>query len=79
VDNQTTEVMSKIPGIGDLPVIGKLFQSKSVNKSRNELLVIVTPRIVHPLTPDKVPSGPVFPIPFLGAASGQSQSPAASK
>ena len=50
VDNRTTEILSKIPGIGDLPVIGKLFQSKSLNKSRNELLVIVTPRIVHPLT-----------------------------
>ena len=80
VDNRTTEIMSKIPGIGDLPVIGKLFQSKSVNKSKNELLVIVTPRIVHPLTADKVPPGPVFPEPFLGPVSGQtSQSPAASK
>jgi pilus assembly protein CpaC len=80
VDNRTTEIMSKIPGIGDLPVIGKLFQSKSVNKSKNELLVIVTPRIVHPLTADKVPPGPVFPEPFLGPVSGQtSHSPAASK
>ena len=78
VDNRTTELLSKIPGIGDLPVIGKLFQSKSVSKSRNELLVIVTPRIVHPS--DKVPSGPVFPEPFLGPVSGQSSpSPTASK
>ncbi len=34
VDNRTTELLSKIPGIGDLPVIGKLFQSKSVSKSK---------------------------------------------
>jgi pilus assembly protein CpaC len=79
VDNRTTEIMSKIPGIGDLPVIGKLFQSKSVNKSRNELLVIVTPRIVHPLNPDNKPAGPVFIEPFLPAASSPSYQPSGSK
>jgi pilus assembly protein CpaC len=65
VDNRVTELMSKIPGIGDVPILGKLFQSKSFNKSKNELLVIVTPHIVRPLSPDQVPHGPNFPQPFL--------------
>jgi pilus assembly protein CpaC len=65
VDNRVTELMSKIPGIGDIPILGKLFQSKSFNKSKNELLVIVTPHIVRPLGPDQVPHGPNFPQPFL--------------
>ena len=65
VDNRVTELLSKIPGIGDIPILGKLFQSKSLNKSKNELLVIVTPHIVHPLSPDQVPHGPNFPQPFL--------------
>ena len=65
VDNRVTEILSKIPGIGDIPVLGKLFQSKSLNKSKSELLVIVTPHIVHPLGPDQVPHGPNFPQPFL--------------
>jgi len=65
VDNRVTEIMSKIPGIGDIPILGKLFQSKSLSKSKNELLVIVTPHIVHPLSPDQVPHGPNFPQPFL--------------
>jgi pilus assembly protein CpaC len=65
VDNRVTELLSKIPGIGDIPVLGKLFQSKSFNKSKNELLVIVTPHIVRPLNPDQVPHGPNFPQPFL--------------
>ena len=65
VDNRVTEVMSKIPGIGDIPILGKLFQSKSLNKSKNELLVIVTPHIVRPLSPDQVPHGPNYPQPFL--------------
>ena len=49
LDNRVTEQMQKIPGIGDIPILGKLFQSRSFNKSKNELLVVVTPVIVHPL------------------------------
>ena len=69
VDNRVTELMSKIPGIGDIPVLGKLFQSKSLNKTKNELLVIVTPHIVQPLSPDQVPHGPNYPQPFLDQIS----------
>ena len=69
VDNRVTEILSKIPGIGDIPVLGKLFQSKSFSKSKNELLVIVTPHIVHPSSPDQAPHGPNFPQPFLDQIS----------
>ena len=65
VDNQVQTQLSKIPGIGDIPILGKLFQSTSSNKSRSELLVIVTPRIVQPLAAGQLPPGPVFPTPFL--------------
>jgi pilus assembly protein CpaC len=65
VDNRVTEILSKIPGIGDIPVLGKLFQSKSFSKSKNELLVIVTPHVVHPSGPGQIPHGPNFPQPFL--------------
>lgn len=65
VDNRVTQLWSKIPGIGDIPILGNLFKSKSLNKSKNELLVIVTPHIVRPLAPDQVPHGPSFPQPFL--------------
>jgi pilus assembly protein CpaC len=69
VDNRVTELMNKIPGIGDIPILGKLFQSKSFNRSKNELLVIVTPHVVRPLAPDQIPHGPNFPQPFLAPAS----------
>ena len=65
VDNQVQTQLSKIPGIGDIPILGKLFQSTSTNKSRSELLVLVTPRIVQPMTADQLPPGPVFSTPFL--------------
>lgn len=65
LDNRVTDILAKIPGLGDIPLLGKLFQSRSRNKTRNELLVLVTPHIVQPLSPDQVPAGPVFPQPFL--------------
>ena len=57
LDNRVTEQMEKIPGIGDIPILGKLFQSRSVNKSKNELLIVVTPQIVQPLDSDTGRSG----------------------
>src|ERR1700747_2783397 len=65
VDNRVTDILSKIPVFGDIPVLGRLFQGKSLSKSKTELLVIVTPHIVHPLSPDQAPHGPNFPQPFL--------------
>ncbi len=65
LDNRVTDVLGKIPGLGDIPLFGKLFTSRSRTKTRNELLVLVTPHIVQPLAPDQVPAGPVFPQPFL--------------
>src|SRR4029077_6802905 len=73
VDNTVTTTMEKIPGIGDIPILGRLFQSKSVNKSKDELVVLVTPRIVLPLAPDQVPPGPAFPVPFLGPVGSEQQ------
>jgi pilus assembly protein CpaC len=65
VDNRATKQFSKIPGIGDIPVLGKLFQSTSVNKTNDELLVLVTPRIVRPLDKESTAPIPVMPVPFL--------------
>jgi pilus assembly protein CpaC len=68
IDNRVTEQFSKIPGIGNIPILGDLFKSKSVQKSDDELLIVVTPRIVHPLSDGSVPPGPVFPQSFLPPA-----------
>jgi pilus assembly protein CpaC len=68
IDNQVTEQMNKIPGISSIPVLGKLFQSRSLSKSKDELLIVVTPRIVQALDPGNLPAGPVFPRTFLGPA-----------
>ncbi|MFZ0273717.1 MAG: type II and III secretion system protein family protein [Acidobacteriaceae bacterium] len=65
LDNRTTDQLEKIPGIGDIPILGKLFQSKSVSKSVAELAVIVTPTIVDPLTDNPVPTQPKTAEPLI--------------
>ncbi len=65
LDNRTTDQLSKIPGIGDIPVLGKLFQSKSISKSVAELAVIVTPTLVDPLGDYTVPTQPKTAIPLI--------------
>jgi pilus assembly protein CpaC len=65
VDDRVTKLLSKVPGIGDLPVLGQLFRSESFSKSKTELLILITPRVVKPLSPGQIPAGPQFPIPFM--------------
>ena len=78
LDNRVTDVLEKIPGLSNIPLLGKLFQSRSRSKTRNELLVLVTPHIVKPLTPGNLPAGPAFPQPFL-PGSGTPAAPATPK
>jgi pilus assembly protein CpaC len=56
LDNRTVEIFSKVPGLGDIPILGKLFQSKSTNRNNTELLVMVTPELVRP-----IPAGQPLP------------------
>jgi pilus assembly protein CpaC len=76
MDNRVTEQLSKIPWIGDVPVLGELFRSKSLNRSKDELLVVVTPIIVKPGVGQ--PNLPSFPVPFLeGLPQEQGKTPGA--
>ncbi len=65
LDNRETETFSKIPFIGDVPILGKFFQSKTKNRTNTELMVIVTPQIVRPMPAGKTIAMPNFPVPFL--------------
>jgi pilus assembly protein CpaC len=56
LDNTITESLNKIPGIGDIPLLGKLFQSHTRTKSNTELLILVTPELVRP-----IPAGVALP------------------
>jgi pilus assembly protein CpaC len=65
LDNQTTESLSKIPGLADIPLLGKLFTSKTISKSNSELVVIVTPELVEPIPEGQAAPDLPRPEPFI--------------
>lgn len=48
MDNRLTETINRIPGLANIPLLGKLFTSRTINRSNSELLVLVTPEIIDP-------------------------------
>jgi pilus assembly protein CpaC len=66
MDNRVTNVANKIPGLGDIPILGNFFKSKSNQKSNSELMVLCT---VHRVSPSvQAPKGPMMPVPTLDPA-----------
>jgi pilus assembly protein CpaC len=63
MDNRVTNIYNKIPGLGDIPILGNFFKSKSTQKSNAELMVLCTVRRVSPTT--QPPATPANPKPFL--------------
>ncbi len=58
IDNRVVQTLSRVRGLGDLPIIGNLFRSRSTRKSTDELLVVITPHFVRPVGPDEAPKLP---------------------
>jgi pilus assembly protein CpaC len=79
IDNQVTEVMNKVPGFGDIPILGKLFRSRSTQKSNDELLVVITPHFVRPLSPEEKAKLPDMPSAFLPAVAARKAKPSKGK
>ena len=77
LDRRTTTLLSKVPGLGDIPVLGQLFRSRNINKNNTELLVFVTPHIVDPVRVETpAPPVPKTPVPFLDNQTFDEQNPA---
>jgi pilus assembly protein CpaC len=63
IDNRVTDIWNKVPGLGDIPILGAFFKSKSIQKSNSELMVLCT---VHRISPNaETPAGPKNPEPFI--------------
>ncbi|MES2977146.1 MAG: type II and III secretion system protein family protein [Pseudomonadota bacterium] len=50
IKNNVTETIKRFPGLGEVPVMGALFRSTEFQNDRTELLFVITPRLVKPLT-----------------------------
>lgn len=53
LSSNTSNDVNKFPGIGDLPVLGELFRSQKFQNNQTELVILVTPYIVHPISNHK--------------------------
>src|SRR5215475_588389 len=58
LDNSETQSLSRVPGLGDVPILGNLFRSKQFQKNESELMFIVTAQIVKPVNRDGLPQLP---------------------
>jgi len=76
LNNTLTNTMSKIPGIGDIPILGKLFQSKAHQKNLTELVVMITPVIIKRGTMGASEGLPQLVEPYLGAPQKSAPTPA---
>jgi len=77
MDNRVTNIANKIPGLGDIPILGNFFKSKSAQKSNAELMVLCTVKKVSPEI--KAPAGPTNPLPFLDNEKFDGKKPAPGK
>lgn len=65
LDNREIETFQKVPFIGSIPILGKFFQSIDRQHTNTELIVIVTPEIVHPIPVGAPVPKPNYPGTFL--------------
>jgi pilus assembly protein CpaC len=76
LDRRATTILNKVPGIGDIPILGQFFRSKSINKANTELMVFVTAHIVDPVHVDiPVAVAPTLAVPFLDSKKFDEHAP----
>jgi len=69
LDNLAQNNKEAIPILSQIPIIGNLFKSRDKQSQHTELLVLITPRLVRPLSPDEVP--PLPPMPMIKGSGGE--------
>jgi pilus assembly protein CpaC len=69
LDNRLTETVDKIPGLGDIPILGRLFKSRSLRRDNTELIVLITPELVRPLPAGQALPSLNFPGSFMQSNS----------
>jgi pilus assembly protein CpaC len=75
LNNQMQTTMQKVPGIGDIPIIGHLFRSRASQRDQTELVVMITPEILPNNSPGVTPNLPRYPETFLPPISDRQVKP----
>ncbi len=76
MNNSVTDSMRKIPGIGDIPILGWLFKSKALAKNQTELVVMITPQIIKKGSMGVSNDLPTPVEPYMGAPHKTTPNPA---
>ncbi|MFL9963019.1 type II and III secretion system protein family protein [Paraburkholderia sediminicola] len=54
LQSNTTDIISQVPGVGSIPILGKLFSSTNYQNNKTELVIMVTPYLVEPTDPSRL-------------------------
>jgi pilus assembly protein CpaC len=77
IDNRVTDLYSKIPGLGDIPILGNFFRSKSSQRTNSELMVLCT---AHRISASAQPPPlPVAPQPYMDREKFDNRKPSGDK
>lgn len=49
MSNSSQNTLKKMPGVGDIPILGSLFRSTNFQRGETELVIVVTPYLVNPV------------------------------
>ena len=77
IDNRVTDLYNKVPGLGDIPILGNFFRSKSAQRSNSELVVLCTAHRISPST-QSAPL-PTMPKPFMDKDNFDAKKPSDGK
>ncbi|MGH9547434.1 MAG: type II and III secretion system protein family protein [Terriglobales bacterium] len=77
IDNRVTDLYNKIPGLGDIPILGNFFRSKSAQRSNSELMVLCTAHRISAST--QKPALPVVSKPYMDPEQFDGRKPSADK
>jgi pilus assembly protein CpaC len=76
MNNTMNNTLQKVPGIGDIPILGYLFRSRAYQKNQTELVVMITPTIVRRGSTGVSEGLPSIVEPYLGSPSRTMPQPA---
>ena len=54
IKNNVKQAVDRVPGLGEVPVLGALFRSSEFQGDRSELMFVITPRLIKPLDPNYI-------------------------
>jgi len=63
IQESTTRTEDRLPVLGDIPIIGEIFRHRTINHTRNELIIVVTPHVLAPGAAEILPGPPLPRIP----------------